>query len=321
MSLWLKLKNLLMVLALSSLSLGMVGCGGDDDDDDSGSGDNGGGDIVEAPSDDDSGSGDNDGGDTVEAPFDVDLYVRGGMQDDWGAVEEQKFVFADGKYSVNVNLSDGTYQWKIADDAWAVVNCGAAVQEVDDFPPALDVSLDDLAPGWQGNCDSKSPNNFNTTFTPGTYTFEADFSADEDNPIITVSLAAADEPTFGETDLYIRGSMQDDWGAVEEQMLAYAGAGVYSATITMAEGSAQWKIADDAWAVINCGAAVQETDDFPPPLDVTLEQLVDWKGNCDSKSPNNFQTEFAAGDYTFSADFGDDEANPIINVALVPAAE
>ncbi|MBD1388504.1 pullulanase-type alpha-1,6-glucosidase [Neiella sp. HB171785] len=169
------------------------------------------------------------------APFgDTKVYIRGSMND-WGTANETLFV-GEGVYSTNISLDAGSYEFKFADADWADVNYGFG---------GITEGADSLALSDAGG-------NISVTIeTAGIYKFDVDAN-NTDQLVVTVS-ASEDTPTFGDTGVYLRGSFDPGWAALEDYQFTYVGGGIYELNAALSAGGVNFKIADDSWGDINFG--------------------------------------------------------------------
>ncbi|MET2896790.1 pullulanase-type alpha-1,6-glucosidase [Vibrio rotiferianus] len=164
------------------------------------------------------------------------VYVRGDMNG-WQPVADWEMSFiGNGIYSLTGVLEAGDYGFKFADDNWGTPNFGC--HNSDQSSSSVDL-------GKEENCKLK------VTET-GKYTFilnavhEQNNSADQ--PIVSVT-KAADAPTFGETALYLRGTITtwDTPATDSPAKFSYEAADVYSLDMDFKAGSYQMKIASADW--------------------------------------------------------------------------
>lgn len=199
-------------------------------------------------------------GDTV-------VYVKGSMNG-WADVDALTYV-GDGVYELDLMLSAGDYEFKVASEDWSTVNNGS------DGTVELGTGLT-LVPG--------SNDNIKISITEeALYTFTLDAS-DIEAPVLTVDF---EEPYF-DTTVYIRGAI-NSWGTANP--FVYLGGGKYAATVTITAGTHEFKVADADWGPVNMGAPSDSRETFAGDV----KTLV-------SGSNDNFYMEFAAGDYTFVLD-------------------
>ncbi|CAH1562676.1 pullulanase-type alpha-1,6-glucosidase [Vibrio rotiferianus] len=164
------------------------------------------------------------------------VYVRGDMNG-WQPVADWEMSFiGNGIYSLTGVLEAGDYGFKFADDNWGTPNFGC--HNSDQSSSSVDL-------GKEENCKLK------VTET-GKYTFilnavhEQNNSADK--PVVSVT-KAADAPTFGETALYLRGTITtwDTPATDSPAKFSYEAADVYSLDMDFKAGSYQMKIASADW--------------------------------------------------------------------------
>ncbi|CAH1540898.1 Pullulanase [Vibrio jasicida] len=165
------------------------------------------------------------------------VYVRGDMNG-WNPSEEWEMSFiGNGMYSVTGVLEAGDYGFKFADDSWGTPNFGC------DYAEQASGSLD---LGTEGNCALSVTETGKYTFVLNAIHEQSDSA---DKPVVSVT-KAADAPTFGETSLFLRGTITT-WDTPAEDSSAkfnYVAADVYSLGIDLAAGSYEMKIASADWA-------------------------------------------------------------------------
>nr|WP_211092026.1 pullulanase-type alpha-1,6-glucosidase [Vibrio agarilyticus] len=177
---------------------------------------------------------------------DTKVYVRGGMNG-WlvdsdplvDSAWEMTFL-KNGRYSLTTVVEKGEYDFKFGDKDWNPVNipCTWAEQAEDSI---------DL--GTEGNCK------LNVAET-GKYTFIFDAlhmqNDDIEKPTISV-VKAADAPTFGDTALFLRGTITtwDTPAADSPAKFDYIADDVYSLDMEFKAGTYQMKIASADWDANN----------------------------------------------------------------------
>nr|MBP7547449.1 DUF3372 domain-containing protein [Corallincola sp.] len=168
-----------------------------------------------------------------EAPFgDTSVFVRGDMNG-WSEANPLTFV-ADGIYEAVVTLPAGETGFKIASSDWSSVDFGNASFGID--------SETRLYRGF-GNA-------FITVAEAGDYRFVFN-AADPEAPTLTVK-PLADEPTFGDTTVYLRGEM-NSWGLANP--FSYEGNGVYGLDVELRAGNYMFKVASSDWSSVDFGAS------------------------------------------------------------------
>lgn len=220
-----------------------------------------------------------------EEPFvGTPVYIRGDFND-WTVTDE--FVYQGGKmYSVTLDLAVGSYQFKVASEDWATVNLGALTG--DDTDSTITLGEDTMLAATNNNLQ------INVTSAEA-YIFVFDASA-ADEPKLRVFKQAY----FGDTAVFVRGQM-NEWGTVDQ--LSYDGNGVYTADITLSEGSYEFKVASDDWATVNFGS----------PDGAASNAVLPGVTKVLATSNNNLLLEVTPGIYEFSIE-GDDWRSPLITV-------
>lgn len=169
----------------------------------------------------------------VEPFGDTTVYLRGDMNS-WGLAHPLSYV-GDGNYSVELDLSAGSYNFKIASSDWSSVNFGSSLSpEVG----GLGISLDRAG----ANIVVNIPRD-------GRYQFFVDASSDP-MTVRVITVGGDDEGSFGDTTVYVRGSM-NGWGA--DNALRYFGAGRYVEVMELAAGSYEFKLASADWSTVDLG--------------------------------------------------------------------
>ncbi len=239
------------------------------------------------------------------APFgDIAVYLRGSMNN-WGndgLTSTDQFIYdTNGIYELNFTLAAGTYQFKIADNAWDVVNFGYS-----------DLTFDNSAISVSEN----SGNIEVVIATAGNYSFNLDAStatpslsiASKNETVDCSALADSSDPIpfniTGGGQLYVRGD-HSGWNAEEAYRLHYKGNNQYQAVAEF-DGAMQFKLASDdgswttqLWAQANGSNSILET-----PMEVGINYSVAY--NDAGESNNN--TTLAAGSYSVLLTL--DSANP-----------
>ncbi|MGL6316329.1 pullulanase-type alpha-1,6-glucosidase [Vibrio sp. WXL103] len=161
------------------------------------------------------------------------VYVKGGMNG-WSDDDKWQMSFVgNGLYSVTGFLEVGEYEFKFADPSWSAPNVGC------DNSTQSGTSID---LGTDGNCvlDVQEAGKF-------TFTLDASHVQDENIELPMVSVVVApDMPTFGDTDLYLRGSVTS-WDPLEVAKFSYVANDVYRLDIDLSTGDYEMKIADAEW--------------------------------------------------------------------------
>ena len=122
-----------------------------------------------------------------------------------------------------------------------------------------------MHPLQQASADSSVQQaSFAETVTAGTFTVPAytaavfvktQNGAQGEGLRADATMGAADIPPYELTTIYVRGGM-NGWG--ETDAMSYDGDGVYSASITIAAGDYEFKIASANWSTVDFGSADQQ---------------------------------------------------------------
>ncbi|WP_085296886.1 alpha-1,6-glucosidase domain-containing protein [Cognaticolwellia mytili] len=229
-------------------------------------------------------------------PFgDVEVYLRGSMNN-WGNdglnTSDQFIYDSNGIYELNFTLDAGTYQFKIADNAWDAVNLGYS-----DLTFANgSISISDNG----GNLEM-------TIATAGNYGFTLNAStaipelniASKNETVDCDALADSSDPIpfdiTGGGQLYVRGD-HSGWNAEEAYRLHYKGNNQYQAVADF-DGAMQFKLASDdgSWTT-QLWAQASNSNDL---LDSNLEVGVSYPVAFNDAGQSNNNTTLPAGSYSF----------------------
>jgi len=205
-------------------------------------------------------------------PFGASIPLLRGDMNGWDESTPLTLTGID-DYIVVVDLTAGTYGFKIATADWSTVNLGAAT--ADDITVSLGTAVNLL----QGSND-----NFSLTIVDdGSYVFVVNAS-DPDAPTLTVR----NQEVFAGSTVLLRGDMN---GFDESTPLTYNGDGTYSVTVNLTAATYGFKVASADWSTVNLGATSADT------TTVTIGEAVDLlQGSNDNLSI----TIDADGDYLFT---------------------
>ena len=212
-------------------------------------------------------------------------FVRGAFNG-WGTDNPVAYAGA-GVYRATIRVEAGEHQFKIASDDWSTVDLGGDAAGGGLGAAAVPVALG-AAVSLAG---PRRPNLVITVAETADYLFTLAaggyFSGDEGQGGVTLWVTRA-EP-FAGTPVFLRGAF-NSWGTANE--LAFQGAALYRADLTLEAGEYQFKIASEDWATVNIGAADDPVVVLGTPL--TL---------ADEGAPANLQTTIAEADsYAFTLD-------------------
>ncbi|WP_299085311.1 alpha-1,6-glucosidase domain-containing protein [uncultured Paraglaciecola sp.] len=239
------------------------------------------------------------------APYgDTTIYLRGSMNNfgDNGLTESDSFSYVgNGVYSLNYELTAGTYTLKIANDDYSLVNLGFAEVQFGENSVAASADAD-------GNISVN-------VATEGNYHFQLDALQDTpeltiNNVLPTVNCAALADSTQsnpfninGGGQLYVRGS-HSAWGPDEAYRLPYKGNNIYQAVAEFSSDF-QFKLASDdgSWTT-QLWAQKEDGNIFADSLAVGVSYPVAYN----DAGENNNQTSLTAGTYSFLLTLN--EANP-----------
>ncbi|QJR82932.1 DUF3372 domain-containing protein [Alteromonas pelagimontana] len=224
-------------------------------------------------------------------PFgDTAVFLRGDMNE-WGTLNPMIYQ-GGGVYQVSLKMTAGTeYEFKVASDDYTAVNFGA--------PDSANVAI------VEDEEKVLATSNNNLVFTPAlsaTYLFS--FNAiDPASPQITI---VNEEPLAGTT-AFLRGDF-NDWST--DNAFTYVGRGQYSATLSLAAGTYNFKAASDDWSTVNFGAisaayvdktviigGTTEVADTSENLQITVEEDAEYSfilnmSNAEQPVVKVFETAF-----------------------------
>jgi len=230
------------------------------------------------------------------APFgDVAVYLRGSMNN-WGNdgldASDQFIYDSNGVYELNFTLDAGTYQFKIADNAWDAVNLGYSNLtfangsiNISDNGGNLEVTIATAGNyGFTLNASTATPE---LTIVSKNETVDCDALADSSDSIpfdIT-----------GGGQLYVRGD-HSGWNAEEAYRLHYKGNNQYQAVADF-DGAMQFKLASDdgSWTT-QLWAQASNSNDI---LDSNLEVGVTYPVAYNDGGQSNNNAILPAGSYSF----------------------
>ncbi|XOV77688.1 MAG: alpha-1,6-glucosidase domain-containing protein [Aestuariibacter sp.] len=216
----------------------------------------------------------------VEEPFPGTTVLLRGSMNGWG--ESDAFVYeGEGVYSIALDLEVGNYEFKVASNDWETVNFGAN---------------DAISEGSQIGLESGAGNINLSIAEQATYVFTL-YAGDSEN----VSLSLFKGGMYGNTDIFIRGTM-NDWAASEP--MTFDGVKRYSYELELQPGDYEFKVADANWSTVDFGAG---TDGNQVNLG---ERLI--LGAVGGDLSLSIAT---AGTYEFAL-LGPDKDNPVILVNL-----
>ena len=176
--------------------------------------------------------------DYEEPFFGTTVFVRGGMND-WGEGNPMSYAVG-GKYAATLDVTAGSYEFKVASSDWSTVDYGSA----DADTTATVGQAKDLSIGGD--------NLFITIDADGSYTFVFDAS-----DLSAATVTVFDAEMFADTTVFIRGGM-NGWG--ETDGLIYNGDGSYEAEIAIDAGSYEFKVASSDWSTVDLGAVGDDTE-------------------------------------------------------------
>ena len=175
--------------------------------------------------------------DNEEPFFGTTVFVRGSLNG-WGEDDPMDYTIG-GQYSRTIDVTAGSYEFKVASADWSTVDFGSADADVN-------VTV------GQSKALAAGGSNMTVTFADdGQYTFVFDAS-DKAAPTLSIF----DAQMFGENTVFIRGAM-NGWGEVDA--LVFNADGSYSVDIAIDAGSYEFKIATGDWSTVDLGGVGEDT--------------------------------------------------------------
>ncbi|WP_428263589.1 hypothetical protein [Haliangium sp.] len=224
------------------------------------------------------------------APYAEALFVRGSFND-FDLSTPMRYQ-GGGRYLGEVLLDSGSYQFKLADEAFSdrqtfSVSAGGQVAIAIDAPTLL---VPASAAGNETVLELSRP---------GVYGFELSASA-PDAPVLTVR---ATEPAPYEVELYVRGSF-NDFDAVDR--MSYVNRGRYEVVLSLPAGAHGFKIADASFDnQLTFSVDSTRQTQVQPNIPTELE-LAPGEDN------NTLFTIDTPSDYRFALTVGDDPTTPVL---------
>ncbi|MBM4056190.1 MAG: hypothetical protein FJ264_16280 [Planctomycetes bacterium] len=215
------------------------------------------------------------------------LYLRGDFNN-WEAVEDYKFTSDNGESTLEVSLTTGSYDFRIADQSWSEdTNYGAPAgsNKVTLGEPLQVYSI--------SSSPSGSENIVIDINVSGKYRFELD-TTDNAHQTLLVTLVEIEY-----TDLYLRGNV-NNWEAVEEYKFTVNN-GIYTLDVALSADTHKFRIADESWnEATNYGALAGSNN-------VTLgEPLQVYSISSSPSGSENIVVDIAvSGTYRFELDITD----------------
>lgn len=152
-------------------------------------------------------------------------------------------------YSITMEVTAGTYKFKIAGYDWSYPNLGGTAEfEVGDTEVIEEVG---------GDPQVVIP-------ADGDYTFTL-YARDREMPELTIREAF--KPDYGATTVYIRGTVNSGDGWNTDDPMQFIGDSTYVTSIYLTAGDYQFKFASEDWSTVNFGAGSGATLGTPLPLD------------------------------------------------------
>ncbi|MEW9796803.1 alpha-1,6-glucosidase domain-containing protein [Alteromonas sp. CYL-A6] len=220
-----------------------------------------------------------------EEPFvGTPVYVRGAFNG-WGT--DNELGYDGGRlYSTSLNLSPGSYEFKVASADWSTVDLGAVSGDTSDRTVIL---------GEDTYLATGGSNLILDITDEETYVFIFDVTTLEEPKIRVFK-----EAFFGATPVFLRGGM-NGWGTTDA--LTYLGGGVYSVDIDLDGEPTEFKVASEDWSTVNLGN----------PDGAASNEVVPGEAKVLGTSNNNLLIDVPAGTYEFRVE-GPDAGAPTITV-------
>ncbi|MBT8135717.1 MAG: pullulanase-type alpha-1,6-glucosidase [Gammaproteobacteria bacterium] len=236
-----------------------------------------------------------DTGEPTAAPL-----VRGGFND-WGATDELTMVDATNFETILTVATAGSYEFKIAAEDWATVNCGG--------PQDLGAAMStDIGAPTVLSCGG-NPSNLVADFAvAGDYQFSIN-TANRNNPTLTVSGfsgAGFNSEGLGQPTVYLKGDF-NSYG-LDNPAAAAGGGNLYFVTVALTTGTASFRFESADGTTISCGTPTGDSSDVA--LGVATEIA------CGPAQSDLTVDVPADGNYQFSIDAGlsGSAINPILTV-------
>ena len=150
------------------------------------------------------------------------LYLRGTFNN-WAAEDAQRFAYICNRFELVTQLT-GAHTFKVADDEWS---------------PDADFGAEAAKPGKPWQLTRKGPG-IRYTFQ-GSHRMVLSMSSPEST---TLSIAGCPAPPFGDTTLFLRGSM-NNWAALDDYAFTFS-CDAYYLNVKLPDRH-EFKIADAAW--------------------------------------------------------------------------
>lgn len=216
------------------------------------------------------------------------VFLRGEMNG-WGTSDPFTYQ-GNNTYSLDIFLETGTYEFKIADEAFDQANIGGGFT---------------VTPGVEAGLQNGGNNLTLRVSQAADYQFV--LTADDANsPTLTINSDAIDPPkdTGPYADpVFIRGTM-NSWQATAPYALSYTANGIYTASVELSAGQHTFKIADANWQSVNIGATSSGQ---------VIEALIQWDVVNSGSSQDLAFVAATSGAYAFRLD-ASNPANPALTI-------
>lgn len=206
------------------------------------------------------------------------VYLRGGVTSaGWGDTNSTNQLVHEGNsvYANSVALAAGSYEFKMASADWSSVDFGASTP---------------LVPGDVLGLVAGGSNIALTITTAATYRIEVD-ARDPAAPVMRVY----QDDLFASTPIYLRGTVTSaGWdNANADNILTYAGKGLYTKTVSMEVGSYMFKVAEENWESPNLGGAAvvlgeagEITQGSSDNIGLDIPTAGNYQFTLDTRAPN-----------------------------------
>ncbi len=213
------------------------------------------------------------------------VYMKGEMNG-WSDNDDYIFNFiGNSSYAFTTELTAGTYGFKVANTDWSYPNIGGAVS----------FNVGDTA-----TLGANGDNNSLTIDENGSYTFVLN-AAERNMPTLTVR-KAVEKPTYGQTSVYIRGTVNAGGGWNTNDPMVFTGNGMYVTSIYLTTGDYAFKMASEDWSTVNLGAS---------GATATLGNALTLSGTDNGDISLSIAED---GEYVFAVDTSDASA-PVLTVS------
>jgi cyclomaltodextrinase / maltogenic alpha-amylase / neopullulanase len=186
------------------------------------------------------------------------LYLRGSFND-WRADDAWRFLWNCDRFSLTAK-AQGAHQLKVGDEDWS---------RDADLGAALTGPLPRLAVGAPVALIAQGRN------IEGTFTGSHRFTIDYTNAQPTLRMESCPQAPFGDTTLFIRGSM-NNWAALDEYAFQWS-CDAYYVNVELTSRQ-EFKLADSKWSDVSTMGAATPGAELKKDSSVTLSRATDTGG-------------------------------------------